>query len=214
MVPDIFLITPPIEDALAFRPQLEKVLSTQALAVILLRFAGGRDVEIKGPATALKVLVQEAGVAALIEAPQDARLVARLGLDGVQIEGVGEALDEALSSLKPDRIVGVAGIKSRHDAMEAGELDIDYLMFGEPRADGFVPPLAQTVERAEWWAQIFNIPCVAYAPDLDAVEPIARTGAEFLALGEWVFAAPDPAEVIAEARRRAKAAALARAEAP
>ncbi len=53
--------------------------------------------------------------------------------------------------------------------MEAGERDIDYVMFGEPRADGFVPPLAQTIERAEWWAAIFNVPCVAYAPDLDSV---------------------------------------------
>lgn len=213
MVPQIFLITPPIEDALAFRPQLEKVLSTEALAVVLLRFAAAADADVKGPATALKVLVQDAGVAALIEAPQDVRLVARLGLDGAQIDGIGEALEEALSSLKPDRIVGVAGVKSRHDAMEAGEHEIDYLMFGEPRTDGFVPPLAQTVERAEWWAQIFNIPCVAYAPDIEAVEPLARTGAEFVALGGWVFSAEDPAAVIAEARRRAKAAALARTDA-
>ncbi|MCA0405897.1 MAG: thiamine phosphate synthase [Proteobacteria bacterium] len=213
MIPQIFLITPAIEDALAFRPQLEKVLSTQALAVVLLRFAGKSDAEVKGPATALRALVQDAGVAALIEAPQDARLVARLGLDGAQVSGVGEALSEALSSLKPDRIVGVAGVKSRHDAMEAGERDIDYLMFGEPRPDGSLPALAQTIERAEWWAGIFNVPCVAYAPDIEAVEPLTATGAEFVALGEWVFAAPDPAEVIAEARRRAKAAALARAEA-
>lgn len=213
MVPQIFLITPPIEDALAFRPQLEKVLSTQALAVVLLRFAGKTDADVKGPATALKTLVQDAGVAALIEAPQDVRLVARLGLDGAQVEGVGEALGEALSSLKPDRIVGVAGIKSRHDAMEAGERDIDYLMFGEPRADGSMPPVSQTVERAEWWAQIFNVPCVAYAPDLDAVEPLARTGTDFVALGAWVFEQADPAETIAEARRRAKAATLARSEA-
>lgn len=213
MVPQFFLITPPIADALAFRPALEKVLSTEALSVVLLRFAGKTDAEIKGPATALRTVVQEVGIAALIDAPEDIRLVARLGLDGAHLNEGGAALSDALSSLKPDRIVGIGGLKSRHDAMEAGERDIDYLMFGEPRADGSLPPLSQTLERAEWWASIFNVPCVAYAPDLEAVEPLAHTGAEFIALGPWVFEAADPAEVIAEARRRAKAVALARAEA-
>lgn len=234
MVPQIFLITPPIADALAFRPALEKVLSTEALAVVLLRFAGTSDADIKGPAKAtssevnagsredfaskkeilaLKTLVQEADCAALIDAPEDSRLVARLGLDGAHVSGPGPTFEEALGSLKPDRIVGIGGLKSRHDAMESGERDIDYVMFGEPRPDGSLPALTQTVERAEWWAQIFNVPCVAYAPDLDAVTPLAATGADFIALGPWVFEAQDPAECIAEARRRAKAAALNRAEA-
>lgn len=213
MVPQIFLITPPIADALAFRPQLEKVLSTQGLAVVLLRFAGKTDAEIKGPATALKALVQEAGSAALIDTPEDSRLVARLGLDGAHVNGPGPAFEEALGSLKPDRIVGIGGLKSRHDAMEAGERDIDYVMFGEPRPDGTLPALNQTVERAEWWAEIFNVPCVAYAPELEAVALLAATGTDFIALGPWVFEAEDPAECIAEARRRAKAATLNRAEA-
>ncbi len=208
MIPQIFLITPPIADPEAFRPKLETVLSTQAIAVMLLRLAGQSAREIGALATALKTAVQEAGVAALIEAPQDLRLVARLGLDGVQINATGAALGEAISSLKPERIVGVAGLRSRHDAMETGERDIDYLMFGEPRGDGSLPPLAQTLERAQWWASIFNLPCVAYAPEMAAVAPLAATGAEFIALGEWVFDAPDPGEVIAQARRAIKAAAL------
>lgn len=209
MIPQFFLTTPPISDPLVFRSKLDALLSTGAVAVLLARFADAGDTETKRLATALKSAVQEAGVAMLIEAPEDARLVARLGLDGVHVQRPGPMLTEAIGALKPDRIVGIGGLRSRHDAMEAGEADIDYVMFGEPRADGSLPALSQTIERAEWWASIFNVPCVAYAPDLDALAPLAATGAEFIGLGAWLFEETDPAGILAEARRRAKGAAIA-----
>jgi thiamine-phosphate pyrophosphorylase len=135
--------------------------------------------------------------------------VARLQLDGAHIAGLSR-LRDAIEGLKPDRIVGIGALKSRHDAMEAGESDIDYVMFGEPRADGSLPPFEQTLERAAWWAEIFTLPCVAYAPSLAEVAALARTGTEFIALGPWLFDEADPAEALAEARRIAKAEALER----
>jgi thiamine-phosphate pyrophosphorylase len=213
MIPQFYLITPPIADPLAFRPTLEALLSTGAVAVLLARFVQASDAEAKRLATALKGMVQEAGAAFLIDAPEDARLVARLGLDGAHVPRPGPMLSEAISALKPERIVGIGGLRSRHDAMEAGEADIDYVMFGEPRGDGSLPDLMQTIERAEWWATIFNIPCIAYAPDLDAIAPLSATGAEFIALGPCLFETEDPAEALAEARRRAKSTALQKPEA-
>lgn len=204
MIPQLYLITPPIDDLPAFRARLEPVLATGAVAVLLARFSARADADLKGPATALRAAVQEAGAAMLVDLPADARLVARIGLDGAHVGQPGPGLDEALEALKPDRIVGIGGLKSRHDAMEAGERDIDYVMFGEPRPDGSLPALSQTVDRAEWWASIFNIPCVAYAPDLDAVDALALTGAEFVGIGPWLFEADNPAATLAEARRRLK----------
>ncbi len=212
MIPQFYLITPALDDATAFRAKLEPVLETGAIDVVLAHFAATNDVELRELAAALSALVQKAGVAMLIDLPDDTRLIARLGLDGAHVARPGARLDEALESLKPDRIVGIGGLKARHDAMEAGEKDIDYVMFGEPRADGSVPTLAQTLERAEWWSTIFNVPCVAYAGDLDAVTALAGTGTEFIALGPWIFETPDPAETVAEARRRAKAKVLSLAE--
>ncbi len=212
MIPQFYLISPVIDDVPGFRAKLEPVLSTGAIDVLHARFAAASDIELKGSASALRALVQDAGTAMLIDCPADPRLVARLGLDGVHIGAPGRALAEAIESLKPERIVGIGGLKARHDAMEAGEMDIDYVMFGEPRPDGSLPPLSQTVERAEWWATIFNLPCVAYAPDLEAVTALAGTGAEFIALGPWVFETTDPAETVAEARRLAKARVLSQAE--
>lgn len=208
MIPQFYLITPTVEDVAAFRAKLEAVLSTGALAVVLARLPDGSEAEVKQITLGLRDLVQSAGVAMLVDCPADQRLVARLGLDGVHVARPGPELGEAIKALKPDRIVGVGGIKARHDAMEAGEQDIDYVLFGEPRPDGSIPALAQTVERAEWWATIFNLPCIAYAGDLEAVDALAPTGAEFIALGPWVFESTDPAETVAEARRRVKARAM------
>ena len=90
--------------------------------------------------------------------------------------------------------------------MTAGETGIDYVMFGEPRPDGTLPPLDQVVERSAWWAEVFTTPCVAYAGAPEAVRPLASTGAEFVALGDWVFAGA-PEETVR--RLRAAAAAVA-----
>lgn len=208
MVPQFFFLSPAISDVAAIRPRLEALVSTGALAVALLRFVG-EEQDVKRMATALRTPLQEAGIACLIDLPKDERAVARLQLDGAHVAGLSR-LRDAIEGLKPDRIVGIGALKSRHDAMEAGEADIDYVMFGEPRADGTLPPFEQTLERAAWWAVIFNVPCVAYAPSLAEVAALARTGAEFIALGPWLLDEADPAETLAEARRIAKAEALER----
>lgn len=204
MVPQFYLITPLIDDTAAFQPQLEAVIASGVFNVVLLRINAANETEFKRKAGELKTPLVTAGIAVLIDAPEEPRLVARLQLDGAHTQSP-PALSACIEALKPDRIVGAGSLRSRHDAMEAGERDIDYVMFGEPRADGFTPPLAQTIERAAWWADIFNIPCVAYAPDITAIAPLAATGADFLALGPWLFDAEDPAAIAAEARRIGKA---------
>ncbi len=93
--------------------------------------------------------------------------------------------------------------------MSVGEAGADYLIFGEPRPDGSLPALESVAERAAWWAEIFETPCVAYAPTLDAIPQLAATGAEFVALGDAVWSHPDgPAAAV-----RLATAALARTEA-
>jgi thiamine-phosphate pyrophosphorylase len=203
MKTQFFLLTPRIDDPLAFRPKLDAVMATGAFSVIHARFATTSETDLKRMATAFQTPIQEAEIAYLIDCPEDPRLIARMGLDGVHVREANRLAD-AIETLKPDRIIGMGGIKSRHDAMEAGEKDIDYVMFGEPRADDSLPPPAQTIERAQWWATIFNIPCVAYASDLAMVAPLSAAMAEFVALGPWIFDADNPAELVLEARRIAK----------
>lgn len=211
MVPQFMLIAPPVDDPAAYLDRFTALAETGALAVALLDVTADNDAVLKRKLDILAAPLQAVGIACLIASPDDPRLVARLGLDGVQASA-GDDLGTLVEDLKPSRILGVGNLRSRHEAMEAGEKDIDYVIFGEPRPDGYVPPLSQTIERAQWWAEIFNVPCIAYAPDLDSVAPLAATGAEFIALGPWLFEAQDPAEMLAEARRIAKSSVLERAD--
>ena len=58
-------------------------------------------------------------------------------------------------------------------------------------------------ERLAWWAELFEPPCVGYAASLDEVSPLAQAGADFVALGDWIWThAQGPAAVIAEAAGR------------
>ena len=135
---------------------------------------------------ALAPIAQRHGAAALVEA--DARLAVRAEADGVHLAGVGPALDEVLASLQPDRIVGVGALEDRDAAMRAGEVGVDYLMFGGPDASETHEDVA---DQALWWAEIFNVPCVAYAHHPTLAGALARTGAEFVALCEGLWDAPD-----------------------
>ena len=124
--------------------------------------------------------------------------------------GVEAALEEALSSLKPERIVGVGALRLRDDAMTAGEAGADYILFGEPRPDGWLPPFAETLERVEWWAEIFQTPIVGYASSIEEAQDLAAAGADFVALDTLVWSATEPAAQAAEIARLVASQARAR----
>jgi thiamine-phosphate pyrophosphorylase len=182
----LFLMTPVVADPAAFRPLLEAALQAAAVDCLQLRLAATDDQNARRFVQALAPVAQDKGVAVLIDPPSDLREVARWGADGVHC-GDPRGVPDALQALKPDRIVGVGGLRSKDAAMTSGEGGVDYVMFGEPRADGTVPPQEQVIERCQWWAEVFTTPCVGYAADEAMVKPIAATGVEFVALGAWVF---------------------------
>jgi thiamine-phosphate pyrophosphorylase len=183
----LYLVTPPVSDALGFRPLLVAALSAAAIECVWLKVDAPDEKAAQRITQALAAVIQDKGVAVLVDPPADLREIARGGLDGVHI-GEPAALKAALEELKPDRIVGAGGLHTRDEAMAAGEAGADYVMFGEPRADGSLPAFDKVLERCQWWAEVFNVPCVAYAPSADSVAPLAATGVEFMALGPWVFA--------------------------
>lgn len=208
----LFLLTPVLSEPQGFAPKLAEALGAGDIACVLVRHAARDDRAAKALLRVLAPIVQDAGAAFLIEA--DPRLAAHVDADGVEIRGVGEPLEDAVERMKPDRIVGCSGLASRDDAMTAGEAEVDYLMFGEPRADGSLPPPAETLERVRWWAEIFNLPCVGFAKTLADVRPIALAGAEFVGVADAVWADErGVAAAIAQASRDLDAVAAIRAEA-
>jgi len=132
--------------------------------------------------------VQSKDAALLLDGRPD--LVARAGADGAHLTGVA-AFSNAVGDLKPERIVGVGGLVSRHDAMLVAEQGADYVMFGEPTADGEGPAKAAIEDRLAWWAEVFEIPCVGFAASIEDVVPLVAAGADFIALGDFLWRDPD-----------------------
>ena len=183
----LYLVTPPVADTAAFARELDAALASADIAAVLLRLAEADERALINCAKAIAALVQRRDVALLLA--DKAEIAARAGADGAHLSGI-ERLTAALSLLKPDRIAGSGGLRSRHDAMLAAEAGADYVMFGEPDRDGRRLSFDELLERLTWWAELFQIPCIGYAASLDEVGPLAQTGADFIALGEWIWTAP------------------------
>lgn len=194
--PRLYLVTPAIEDAAAFVAPLEAALAAGDIAAVLLRLAPGDERGLINRIKHLAPIVQKRETALILNGHPD--LVARSGADGAHLTGI-DALGDALEMLKPERIVGCAGLESRHESMLAAERGADYVMFGEPNARRQRPAFDLVEERVAWWAELFEAPCVAYAGAPDEVAPLVAAGADFVALGDWLWR--DPANNITAAAR-------------
>ena len=194
----LYLITPPVKDARRFAADLATALDAGGFAAVLLNFADEQEAEPAEAVAALVPLVQGRGIALLVDGSTE--LAARLKADGAHLTGV-EALQRAIPRLKPQRIAGAGGLKTRHDAMLAGESGADYVMFGEPDAAGGRPPFPAIVERIAWWAELFELPCVGYAANFEELGALAAAGADFVAVRNLVW----DGNVVAAVKRAAAA---------
>jgi thiamine-phosphate pyrophosphorylase len=185
-----YLFTPQLDDPASFAGELEAALAAADIAAVLLRLAESDERTQVSRVKAMAALVQRRDVALLTDG--HAEIAARAGADGAHLTGV-EAFAAALTLLKPDRIAGAGGLRSRDDAMLAGETGADYVMFGEPDRRGRRLPFEDAQERLEWWADLVEIPCIGYAANLAEVAPLVQTGADFIALGDWIWTHPQGA---------------------
>src|SRR5882757_1784914 len=194
--PQLYLVTPPIGDADRFATTLRAALGAADIAAVLLRLEPAGERELTNRAKVLANVVQPTGAALMLDAHAD--IAARAGADGAHLSGL-EAFQAAVDGIKPARIAGCGGLHSRDDAMVAGER-ADYVMFGEPEADGSRPSFGGILDRVVWWAELFEVPCVAYAATLDEVAQFAAAGCDFVAIGGSIWDDPrGPAAAVAEA---------------
>jgi thiamine-phosphate pyrophosphorylase len=199
----LMLVTPSIGEAAAFAGVLSAACAAGDIAAVIVRFSPASDSELSARARALLPLVQERNIAFLLQDHAD--LALKIGADGAHLSNT-QTLRDAVPILKPKLIVGAGGLVTRDDAMFAGELGADYVMFGEPDTAGKSPSFRAVVERVAWWAEIFEIPCVAFAETADQASALARAGVDFIALGAAVWSDPRRVEtVIAEAAARISA---------
>lgn len=212
--PRLYLATPEVDDPSQLAGVLPDLLAAADVAAVLVRLKQADQRSMISAIKALAPAVQNAGAALLVDGHVE--LVARGGADGAHVTGIA-ALEEALPSLKPDRIAGVGGLATRHDSMAAGERGADYVLFGEPDARGERPSAEAIAERLQWWDELFEPPCVGFAASLEEVSEFAAAGADFVLVGDFIWADPRGARAAlidaAQAIRQAHQAAHGRARA-
>jgi thiamine-phosphate pyrophosphorylase len=120
----LYLVTPSLGDPTAFIGDLEAALDAGDVAAVLLRLAIADEHSLTKRAKAIAAIVQRRNIALLLDGAPD--MVGRAGADGAHLTGI-DAFTAAVDSLKPDRIAGVGGLHSRHDAMLAAEGGADYV---------------------------------------------------------------------------------------
>jgi len=203
-LPRLYLATPELDDPSPLMASLPGLLAEADVAAVLVRLKLSDQRAMISRVKALAPAIQDSGVALLLDGHVE--LVARTGVDGAHLSGI-DAMQDALGSLKPDRIAGVGGLATRHDSMTAGEAGADYVLFGEPDARGHRPSVEAITERLQWWAELFEPPCVGFAASIAEIGEFAAAGADFVLVGDLIWADPrGAAAALAEAEQAIRAA--------
>ena len=195
----IVLIAPPGGLAGDFDRRLADAFSGGDVASILLPAYDLDDQAFQAFAERVVPLAQDKGVAAVVAG--DSRIAGRVRADGIHVEGRKAQLADVIDRMQDKMMVGAGGAKTRDDALELGEARPDYLFFGRFGYDNTPAPHPRNLNLGRWWAEMIEIPCIVLAGSaIESVEPVAATGAEFVALSSAVFAdGTDAAAAIARA---------------
>jgi thiamine-phosphate pyrophosphorylase len=195
------LVTPLQSEPAALAKLVGAALSGGDVASLIIAVDPADPGVLQFLAEAIVPIAAARGVATLIH--NDTRIVGRTGADGVHVDSGAADLTGAVSGLRPKKkIVGAGGIRSRHEAMGAGEADPDYVFFGRLDGDTGEAIFAKALELAAWWSSLFVIPAIVMGGSaIASVRQAAEARIEFVALSRAVFAAADPATAVAEANR-------------
>jgi len=187
----LYLITPPALDPHAFAPLLEAALSGGDVAAVQLRLKDVDDEAIRAAVARLQPLVQERGVAFIMNDRPD--LAAELDCDGVHVGEEDMPYTEARRLCGPDRIVGVTCGSSRHRALVASEAGADYVAFG-----AFFPSTTKSAkhhadpELLRDWSETTVVPCCAIGGITQQnCGPLVEAGADFLAVIGAIWSHPN-----------------------
>jgi thiamine-phosphate pyrophosphorylase len=186
-MPRLYLATPEVDDPSQLAASLPDLLGSADVAAVLVRLKPTDPRSLVSHVKALAPAIQDSGAAVLLDGHVE--LVARAGADGAHLTGI-KTMEEALPSLKPARIAGVGGLSTRHNSMTAGEAGADYVLFGEPDEQGRRPSAEAIAERLQWWAELFESPCVGFAASREEISHFVAAGADFILVEGLVWDDP------------------------
>ena len=202
----LYLISP-LEVGGAFPDRLARALDAGPVAAFQFRVKNVDEHEAARLAEPLLRICADRDVAFIVN--DSIALAKRLGADGVHLGQQDGSVADARARLGKAAQIGVTCHDSRHLAMEAGEAGADYVAFGAffPSSTKETKHVAEP-ELLSWWAQLFELPCVAIGGITAAnCGPLVAAGADFLAVSNAVWGG-DEAEGV-----RALIAAIAEASA-
>ena len=116
------------------------------------------------------------------------RLAIELNADGVEVPPDLKSYKVCRASLGDNMAVGVNCAEDRHMAMELAEAGADYVRISATaNGPGDEPLIA-------WWAQLFEVPCVAAGPlEPSLMSSAVRMGADFVQPADDMWLSPQSA---------------------
>ncbi len=178
----LYLITPPRLEPDRFRDSLAEALDGGDAACVQLRLKDVDDDAIRRAVDTLLPVVQERGVALLLNDRPD--LAAETGCDGVHIGQQDGTYQDARALVGDDAIVGVTCHDSRHLAIVAADQGADYVAFGAFFATASKNAIGHPgLDILEWWNELVVVPSVAIGGITIAnCTDVIRAGADFIAV--------------------------------
>ena len=166
------------------RAVLSAALEAAPIASLLIRPANDKTYDVE-TLRALIAIAQKKGVAALLLS--DDALARELGADGVHVSWAPDVVQQFKSVRRTAgsaAIVGADAGRTRHDAMEIGEADADYVAFGIPaHVEDRSRAADRQIDLISWWSEVFEIPCVALdVADVEHARRLADAGADFVSV--------------------------------
>lgn len=177
--PGICLLTPDTLTREAVSGVIAAALDHAAVEVLVLTAATQANGN-KRAEKDLRALALRHGKVFLVE--EDAERAVALEADGT-LMGTPGGIARTRKTIGREAMVGVATGITRQAAMEAGEAGADFV--GLQADEATEAGMQQLVDHVDWWAELFEIPSVAFgATTLADAQRLLDAGSDFLAMGE------------------------------
>lgn len=170
---------------------VEPLLKTGACACAVLNLGGISGEDASELIAVYRAASTDAATALLSLSDPD--MAKTLSLDGVHLTDPAHSVSTARERLGRSANIGAGPAHDRHTAMLLGEQEPDYVLLASSNGSAWAAPDPELVT---WWAELFEVPSVAFAAETGQALELAAAGADFVALGESFCGRADASEQV------------------